>query len=333
MRTLTMLAALLAAPTAMAGEIFVVNADADTLEVFDTSTLSLSAIGPLGVAFDFGDIAYDPVADVIWMIDGRPTSSLYRVDPATGAATLVGAHGITDLFGLELDPTTGILYGSGESPSGLYRLDKGTGAAALVGDAGTEADDLAWYPPTGELFGLGAGGGDVYAFSTVDGSTDLRFEGPFINNHGWAWDADTGRFWAFDWSGNVYSYGVDPWDQLLEASGLPAMGGAATGAMGGGPDLTILGSCPGEMDIRAEGLTPGGAAAVIYGPGAGSSVIPGGPCAGVRSGLAGVRLLLVTSADGAGRMSMRPSVPPGACGLSLQVLDVDTCTLTDVETL
>ncbi|MFT4622622.1 MAG: hypothetical protein ACI8PZ_001278 [Myxococcota bacterium] len=97
--------------------------------------------------------------------------------------------------------------------------------------------------------------------------------------------------------------------------------------------LTMVGACPGDIDIDASGLTAGGDVAFLFGLGAGSDVIPSGVCAGVATGLAGIRLgVKTTSADGT--LSW-PSltVPGGACARSFQMLDLTTCTLTNVATI
>ena len=38
------------------------------------------------------------------------SSSLYTIDPTTGATTLIGATGFSHFTGLDFDPTSGILY-------------------------------------------------------------------------------------------------------------------------------------------------------------------------------------------------------------------------------
>jgi Ca2+-binding RTX toxin-like protein len=73
---------------------------------------------------------------------GNPTTTLYKVNPATGAKTVtLGPIGF-QVTGLAFDPTTGILYGSTTSqdpnePGSLIRINVATGAGTLVGAAGT----------------------------------------------------------------------------------------------------------------------------------------------------------------------------------------------------
>ena len=60
-------------------------------------------------------------------------SSLYSIDPATGAPTLIGATGLTNFAGLAVDPASGTLYGVELSTSNLVTLNTATGAATVIG--------------------------------------------------------------------------------------------------------------------------------------------------------------------------------------------------------
>jgi hypothetical protein len=97
------------------------------------------------------------------------------------------------------------------------------------------------------------------------------------------------------------------------------------------PVLDITGTCPGTVDVRAMELTPNGAVAVLTGSGQGNDVIPAGPCAGVRSDLSGLAFRGLFSANGNGVLSLSPSLGGGVCGAGVQILDVATCTLTNVD--
>ncbi len=96
--------------------------------------------------------------------------------------------------------------------------------------------------------------------------------------------------------------------------------------------LTVAGACPGPMDISASGLTPGGSVAVLTGRGAGSDVLPGGPCADAVTDLGGVGYATSIRADGAGNILARPAIGAGKCGASVQFLDLSTCSLTNRAT-
>jgi len=96
--------------------------------------------------------------------------------------------------------------------------------------------------------------------------------------------------------------------------------------------LSLTGTCGGPVDIDATGLTAGGSVALLRADDQGSTVVPGGPCAGTTSGLdTGLSVQWTGSADGSGELHLSPPLgAPGTCGQWLQVLDVSTCTLTPV---
>lgn len=93
-------------------------------------------------------------------------------------------------------------------------------------------------------------------------------------------------------------------------------------------DLCMSGSCPGTTTFNISGATPDGQVALLRGTGIGADVIPGGPCAGVTSGLSGLGVLKSKPwADGTG-MAWLSNIFTG-CPVTgfMQVLDLTTCSL------
>jgi len=90
----------------------------------------VTTIGSLGGGHTSVGLAYDPVGDVLYGVDAG-SNQLLRIDPATGAASVVGGLGF-DLVdgGLAWATDTGTLY---LSSSALYAVDTTTGAASSVG--------------------------------------------------------------------------------------------------------------------------------------------------------------------------------------------------------
>ena len=104
-------------------------------------------------------------------------------------------------------------------------------------------------------------------------------------------------------------------------------------AFAGGPALDISGSCPGVVSVVGSGFTPGGTVAVLKGSGMGSDVMPGGPCAGGATDLRGLSLVTTIRADGRGGISVSPSVGGPLCGAYIQMVDVSSCGLSNVDTI
>ena len=196
------------------------------LRAIDPFTLAITDVGPLGVAFDFGEVAWDDTNQILWMIDGRPQEALYTVDLGTGAASLVGIHGVEDLFGLAHDPTTNTLYGTTRTPFGFYSMNMMTGAASFIGDPGNEGDGLAYDSLRDQLVALAGGGGQMFTIDRMTAAPTILSMQGFINNCGLAYDPFQDLYWAIDWSGDLYTY--DPnagYTRTLMLSGLGAHDG------------------------------------------------------------------------------------------------------------
>ena len=130
--------------------------------------------------------------------------------------------------------------------------------------------------------------------------------------------------------------GLDTYDAGAWPNSAGGEGGVVNTEPGvAGPVLDVAGSCPGEMTFTGSELTAGGSFALLSSSGPGGAVLPGGPCGGAASGLspAGLTLRIVGPVDPSGMFEVRPSIPLGACGAFIQVVDLATCTFTGVESL
>lgn len=101
---------------------------------------------------------------------------------------------------------------------------------------------------------------------------------------------------------------------------------------GGGPSLAKSGSCPGAVTVTASGCTAGGSVAVLYGV-SGNFVKNGAPCNGLTLGISAPTLGGILTANGSGSAAISFNAPSGACGLTVQAVDVATCTATNTITL
>ena len=101
---------------------------------------------------------------------------------------------------------------------------------------------------------------------------------------------------------------------------------------GGGLTLASSGSCPGAMTLSVSGAGAGNGVALVYGA-AGSFTIPGGSCAGLALDVTSPTLGAVLTADAAGDASATPTIPGGACGMTVQAVDLGTCTVSNTIVL
>ena len=320
--------------SALAAEGWLVDELTDTLQTFDSTTLTIRDVGPLGTPFAFGDLAWDHETATLWMVDGRGLDGLWRVDTTTGTATLVGGHGIADMAALVWDPVTGKLFASAASPRGLYELDKTSGAATFLGDPGFHFDSIAYDHATSELIGMEAGFGAIASIDPVFGTaTELARPG-FVNNFGWDMDPATGTYFAATWDSRIREY--DPgagwaFADLLVTSG-PKDGLTFSDEGAAGLLLSIAGSCPGPVIIEGSGFAPGEAVAFYRGTGTGSAPLPVGPCAGTSTDFASLKAYHGTAtANMAGEVRISPTVPGFACGQGLQLQSLGSCDFTNVD--
>ena len=98
-------------------------------------------------------------------------------------------------------------------------------------------------------------------------------------------------------------------------------------------DATVSGDCPGPMRIDIVDLT-GPSIALFRGPSVGSAPIPGGPCRDVDLGLEPARFVTTArDSDGDGQVRLTPRVSALACDSLLQVVDLETCELSEPRPL
>jgi hypothetical protein len=70
--------------------------------------------------------------------DATPGDSLFVFDNLSGSVTFteIGETGLTQIFGLAIDPVTGVMYGVNGGDDSLYTINTTTGVPTLVGAVG-----------------------------------------------------------------------------------------------------------------------------------------------------------------------------------------------------
>jgi len=98
------------------------------------------------------------------------------------------------------------------------------------------------------------------------------------------------------------------------------------------PSLTKLGTCPGNVSLVVSGGSIGGNVWLVYGA-AGFFIQPNPPCQGIELGIAQPNLgkVLVTQANGTARFTH--FIPSGAVGITVQAVDIASCTATNTIVL
>ena len=216
----------------------------NTLVRIDLPSYAFTTVGPLGTDVNYGGLAFDSNTGIMYMAGGRGNNNIYTVDYTTGAATLLGAHGIPDVFGLAYDTTNNVLYGATFSGNfELYSFSQVDGSATLIGPTGISVDGLAYDSLRDRLIAITASGSNTISeLNRTNGSATPLQGGPWTNNTGLTYDLIGDVFYSYGLAGTLYQYSATDFTATQLASGLPGVDGL-TFAVGAAPvqlaDLTI----------------------------------------------------------------------------------------------
>ncbi len=173
--------------------------------------------------------------------------------------------------------------------------------------------------------------GDTVTWTNVSGFHNVNAPGLFRCANGCDGEGGDGdpadNLWSFS---RTFDAPADI-DYVCDVHIGLGMIGNVTVVDGGAPTLTTGGTCPGSVTLDIAGGTPNQRAALLFGTGPGSDSLPGGPCAGLVSGLENVGLLAPVGLDASGEASLTVTAPMMACGVSIQALDIASCQLTNVD--
>jgi hypothetical protein len=126
-------------PTSRGPTLYIVDISGN-LATVDLSTKLLTLIGNIGA----------PVVDIAFAPDGTlygiSFTDLFKLDPATGAATFVAHTGVSGQVAITFD-SKGLAYVASSSRAILYRINPAAGAATPIGSTGQffAEGDLVFY--------------------------------------------------------------------------------------------------------------------------------------------------------------------------------------------
>ncbi|MBL1218969.1 MAG: hypothetical protein D8M59_15930 [Planctomycetes bacterium] len=250
---------------------------------------------------------------------------------------------------------TGVQYLTGQE-TGVYSQAFGItpDGNTIVGAYGLPYEEACYWNPDDEFVTIGTLPGSRKGYSL-----DVSADASTIVGYSW-WD--TGENEAFIWTqaGGLRSlkevltadYGLDltGWT-LRRATGISDDGSTICG-WGTAPDghiegwkavipgdavgleLAVVSECPnaGPGRVAWTGGTPGGRVALAFARTTGNFVVSNGPCADTVLGLSslGLRLVFTSTSDASGNGSQGGNVPAAACGSYLQLIDLESCEVSNV---
>jgi hypothetical protein len=156
-----------------------------------------------GKVFRVGQIETVPMLGVVMTNDGKlygingPTNTLYSIDRATGATTLIGSTGMVITWGLTYDPDTDTIYTLGQTNpaqniNSLLVVNRQTGATVAVGNgiSGlTGTSGLAFDRVNQRVLAYDNADKQVYSFDVMTGQGTLLSTLPQnVNSWGVAFD-------------------------------------------------------------------------------------------------------------------------------------------------
>lgn len=145
---------------------------------------------------------------ILYFSEDHNSSGLYTLNTSTGAATSVGASGVTSAtVGLAPSGSAGLLYGS--KWLGLLHINADGTGAVDVGGVGIEG--LA-YDPSGVLYG--AINGDFFTVNAANGAKITGLALPGLDVEGLAWTS--GVVYGLADGGTLlrYDIGVNSWTTI-----------------------------------------------------------------------------------------------------------------------
>ncbi|MEM8679344.1 MAG: WD40 repeat domain-containing protein [Planctomycetota bacterium] len=128
-------------------------ADNDSV-LWRVNTMDGSAVQRGIMPANMFDLAYAPNGELFGVSSTADGNALYRIDPNTASATLIGALGLNNEYGNSLDfDASGTLFMATTQTSGnLYTVDTTTGATTLVGATGARSSGDLAFAPDGALY-------------------------------------------------------------------------------------------------------------------------------------------------------------------------------------
>lgn len=230
---------------------------AGVLYTVNPNTAAFTAIAPIlvgGSSIGMTGLAFNPLNNVLYGVTGLESPNFKRnlvsINPATGAATVIGAIVDPD-FGSSLGLTDlsfrsdGTLFGI--SPNNMYTINLSNAALTEIGATGENppGGGLA-FSPSGTLFSAGLATGTL---DTLNTSTGARTVGPTLTNSPHAGSLGAMTALAFNSAGTLFGSDSDR-----------AQNGATTVSV----DLVTINTATGV--VTNVGALPNDIDAIAFGP-------------------------------------------------------------------
>src|SRR5258705_6236464 len=173
---LSALASVVFQSAAKASELYGMGYTTRTLYRLSQTNGTATAIGGNYPAMTMRDLASDTRPESFRMWATGFGKQLFRINPITGAATLVGTYGLTgseEIRTLAYDMVSGKLFGTSDPSNVLYEIDPSSGALTLVGTVGIASLGGMGADLLGNLYAVKEDTGGIYLIDKVTGTPTL----------------------------------------------------------------------------------------------------------------------------------------------------------------
>jgi hypothetical protein len=159
---------------------YVIDYNDGAIKKVEVATGNVTTVGTAGL--QSGDnptgLTCDKSTGILYASSTNGTESMiYTIDPATGAATVIGPTGIPALIDIAIDGT-GQMYGYDIVADNAYKIDKTNGTSTMIGSIGfnsSYAQGMGWDPASDAIYmaayNAGTSAGELRLFDKVTGNT------------------------------------------------------------------------------------------------------------------------------------------------------------------
>ena len=214
---------------------FVSDTGGHELYSMDLTTMNVTTVGALGIDGTngtFGDLAYDSTNGTMYYSGGRGDENLYTVNLTTGAATLVGSDGQTDMFALGYDPATNSLYGGAADSHAFGSVSMSNGAFTFIGTAGSlYTEGLTYNSLTSQM--ILSSPNELFNIDVVTAGTTLIGNVGGSNDNGITYDPVRNVYWIYNYNGNIVEQNATTFAVIQTLS--PGVGDGSSIAYVGAP--------------------------------------------------------------------------------------------------
>ncbi len=192
------------------GSLLTVRQNDGMLRAYNIVQGTFADIGPTGLPFvSTMGLTYDPTTATTYLMDGNGSASLYTVNIATGATTLVGPHNFFELGGVAMNPLGDMFAAEGVFGfmNNFYSMNEATGQATLVGNTANFLDGFTYDITRNQFVGQACGNtGQIFEVNVANGQLTSLANPGFNDICGFAYEPINDQYWSIDWSGFLYSY-------------------------------------------------------------------------------------------------------------------------------